>query len=389
MSGEHSNLFAAVVPKLDRMTASPGSAHRANTKPLASPPHPSPSLPRGQRLWFIWTTGLHDISHPLQPPRRPVVIPRLPGHYSCLLRSDRRVVASWPEPHVTTLQDALPEGLAEHPTLRDALRRAIEGRTRVSVGRLEAPNEGEHAVWLLDIGPVEGDLFVLELIDITTSIDSAMRSQQQGSLHLLGQFAHQIRNPLAGITGAIQVMSIELPEDHANREVMDMVLEESFRLNRLISDLVTLSRDPDVQLEAHAVRSIVESTRQTLRGAFPECDVAIEGEATWHTDATHLQRMLFELMKNAAEAAGPGGQVIVTISPDAMAISDSGEGVDPSSHDEIFEPLYSTRGRGIGLGLAVVRRLGQLVGHTVTVDRATELRGARFTIRSAKATRSA
>jgi signal transduction histidine kinase len=309
-----------------------------------------------------------------------MAIPRLPGHYSCLLLADATVIACWPHVRATTLEHALPPGLAEHPTLRDAWRRATEGHALIRVGRLEAPNNGDHAVWKLDIGPTDDGSFILELVDITTSIDSAMRSQQQGSLHLLGQFAHQIRNPLAGITGAIQVMSIELPEDHANREVMDMVLEESFRLNRLISDLVTLARDPDVRIEPHPVRDVVESVRRELRGVFPECDVAIEGAATWMTDAGHLRRMLFELMKNAAEAAGKFGQVIIQIHDDRLEISDSGEGVDPASYDEIFEPLFSTRGRGIGLGLAVVRRLGELIGHRVSVHRASELSGARFVI---------
>lgn len=306
--------------------------------------------------------------------------PRLPGHQTFVIDDAANVLHTCPDTPGDTLWTAAPVGVRDHSRFRTGVARAIEHDIDVTVARLEVAAGGQERVWQARVGPAGPKRYIVELVDITSSIESAMRAQQEGSLYLLGQFAHQIRNPLAGITGAIQVFGIELEPDDPKAEVMEMVLEESFRLNRLISDLVTLSRDPDVQREPVDVREVVDALREAMATSHADADVAVEGTATWTTDRAHLERILRELLNNGAEAAGEHGQVIVRIEPNAVSISDSGPGVEPANVDRIYEPLFSTRGRGMGLGLAIARRLATLLGFTLRAAPPSDLTGATFVL---------
>jgi two-component system, NtrC family, sensor histidine kinase PilS len=215
---------------------------------------------------------------------------------------------------------------------------------------------------------------------------------------LSASLAHEIKNPLASIRSAVEQFT-RPSLDAADRQTLQrLLLSESDRLSRLLSEFLDYSglrlatRRP-VEL-GEVVRGAVALVRQ-----HPESqDVALtcsglDDRVEVSGDPDLLHRALFNLLLNAVQFAGVGGRVHVSVeregpryprgtdirSPVVVTVSDSGPGVDPAVRDRIFEPFFSTREGGSGLGLAVVYRALEAHDGSVFVDKADE-GGAKFTI---------
>jgi two-component system, NtrC family, sensor kinase len=195
--------------------------------------------------------------------------------------------------------------------------------------------------------------------------------------------AHELNNPLQVMLGYLS-LNRDLPDRRLAGQLA-ATEDEALRCKRIVENLLELSR-PTVDSAAVDLRGLSESVASGLRVALSQgCpDLSLAGTAQAQGDQARLRQVLFNLMRNAAEAAGPAGRVVVSIGArDGQAeveVSDSGAGVAPECRGRLFEPFFTTKATGTGLGLAVSRAIALDHGGDIDV-RDGALGGAQFTLR--------
>ncbi len=189
--------------------------------------------------------------------------------------------------------------------------------------------------------------------------------------------AHEIRNPLAAIKGAVQYLDPKkLPEE--DRQFVEIVIEEVNRLNGVVTQFLDYSRPLKPSMAPTAVNEVLEKTFKLLQPGFPP-NVAVEIDlADWlprvQADAEQLKQVFLNLALNAFQAMPGGGRLHVStrVARDELAFwregsrradvvevrfRDSGPGVPEAARDSIFVPFYTTKEKGTGLGLAICQRI--------------------------------
>ena len=218
--------------------------------------------------------------------------------------------------------------------------------------------------------------------DITSRVEAQARLHEQTALARLGEMAsvvaHEVKNPLAGISGALQIVRRRLPTETAEHAVVGDILERITALNATMEDLLEYARprapkmsqvDVSMLLQAVARRT---SADPLLKGVdlHVEADPCVVG-----ADQTMLEGVILNLVINAAQALNGQGQIRVLASrrDDVVEISiaDNGPGMTNAVRERVFEPFFTTRHRGTGLGLAIVRRVVE--AHQGTVHLESEL----------------
>ncbi|HSC89180.1 MAG TPA: ATP-binding protein [Polyangiaceae bacterium] len=199
--------------------------------------------------------------------------------------------------------------------------------------------------------------------------------------------AHEIRNPLSSIAGAVQILKTS-PLSSEDAELCEIVLREAGRLEDLVSDMLDLSRSRPPQLEAADVGRIVSDVVALVsRSGRAQADVTVrgvlpEGSTRVRADGSQLRQLIWNLVRNAVQASAPGGEVRVLVERGArvqLAIEDDGEGIDGQALARIFDASYTTRSHGTGIGLAVVKRIADEHGFDVKVTSQAG-QGARFEV---------
>lgn len=219
-----------------------------------------------------------------------------------------------------------------------------------------------------------------------------VRTSKMAMLGELGAvLAHEVRTPLGILRSSAQILMRNPGLGAEGLELMRFIESETERLNRLVSTLLDTARPPrlhpmDVDLH-ELIASCVQMHELKRAGEMPGQPPVILGLAATSVhivgDPEQLKQVLFNLLGNACEAAGPTGRVALSTSdaPDAVLIlcEDDGPGVPPELESTIFEPFVSRRASGIGLGLAVVRQIVAAHAGSIQVGR-SRWNGARFTI---------
>jgi two-component system sensor histidine kinase PilS (NtrC family) len=216
---------------------------------------------------------------------------------------------------------------------------------------------------------------------------------------LSASLAHEIKNPLASIRSAVEQIGNERLGSDDRALLQRLVLTESDRLSRLLSDFLDYSGVRLGARETVELRRLVGDCVAVAR-QHPDLEhVELRLEATDDAvrvigDGDLLHRALLNLVLNAAQHTGPGGVVVVSLedarsrrtprgvnirSPVRLAVRDSGPGIPPEIEARIFDPFFSTRKGGTGLGLALVHRAVEAHAGVVFVERAPE-GGAQFVI---------
>ncbi|WP_224364937.1 sensor histidine kinase [Hyalangium versicolor] len=196
--------------------------------------------------------------------------------------------------------------------------------------------------------------------------------------------AHEINNPLGVILGYVRLLQRKAEGSLA--EDLKVVEEEAVRCQEIVEGLLDLSRPGRVAVEAVALREVCDEVIARLQEAarLGDVEVRVEGDASARAHPQRVRQVLFNLVKNAAEAAGPGGHVAVRIEGRtdggaSVAVSDSGPGVKPEDRPRLFEPFFTTKTSGTGLGLAVSQAIAHAHGGRIEADTGP-LGGARFTL---------
>ena len=196
--------------------------------------------------------------------------------------------------------------------------------------------------------------------------------------------AHEINNPLGVILGYTRLLRKR--SDPAVADDLRIIEDETLRCREIVEGLLDLSRPLAAPPQPVELRELADQVLARLREAklLDGVKVAVEGAALARGHPPKLRQVLFNLVRNAAEAAGAGGRVEIRLAQSSdvaeASISDSGPGISPEARSRLFEPFFTTKDRGTGLGLAVSQAIARAHRGSIEVDEAAA-GGARFTLR--------
>lgn len=212
--------------------------------------------------------------------------------------------------------------------------------------------------------------------EVVAARERAKRAERMAVLgRLAAGLAHEIRNPLSAISGAVQMLRVGA-ERQEDRELCDIVLRESARLDELVSDMLHLSRTKEKKLEkvdlTRIVSDVVQLANRSGRRAG-DVDVRLEAPDTaWVVaDEGQIRQLTWNLIRNAVQASTSGGEVRVRVTTDKtiqLVIEDDGVGIDAAAQKMMFDEFFTTRTHGTGLGLAVVKRIADEHGILLKVE---------------------
>lgn len=216
----------------------------------------------------------------------------------------------------------------------------------------------------------EGQVRVLE--------EEVRRSEKLAAIGTLAAgVAHEIRNPLSSIKGYATYFGQRFPEGSEDREAAGVMVREAERLNRVITDLIGLSRPTDVHPETVPVRELLEHAERLLRRDIAQRGIQMrldipEKLPALHADPDRLTQALLNVCLNAVDAMPQGG--VLTLSARRrgrsfvdLEVHDTGKGISPEELAHIFDPYFTTKGQGTGLGLPIVHKIIEAHGGEVRV----------------------
>jgi len=217
-------------------------------------------------------------------------------------------------------------------------------------------------------------------------VQKVLRAEQNATmkrLAMLGEMAasiaHEIRNPLAGISGAIQVLTSECPADDPKCDVLAEIGKEVQRLNRKVTEMLIFARPASLRLEPSEPREILKLATRLIPAdpAFTATRFVVRVEPSLPrvlVDPEQVQQVLLNLVLNAAQAMNGAGRIRLEAADDEdgfvrFAVEDTGPGVAAEIADRIFKPFFTTRPGGTGLGLAISAKIVESHGGTIVLAR--------------------
>jgi two-component system, NtrC family, sensor histidine kinase PilS len=222
---------------------------------------------------------------------------------------------------------------------------------------------------------------ILNFQDLTELRRMEEQMLRQRRLAMVGQLAagvaHEIRNPLASISGSIELLKSAPEFDEENRQLMAIVLREVERLNGLVTDLLDYARPRERVLVALDLADLVKETVRVYAQDRSAPDVRLDlhvdaAPARVVADPDQVRQVVWNLLRNAAEAMPSGGDLTVRVARSddewvELAVIDTGVGIAVDELEKIFDPFYTTKAQGSGLGLATVHRIVTEHGGTIAV----------------------
>lgn len=237
--------------------------------------------------------------------------------------------------------------------------------------------------------------------DLTQVRDLEEEMQRKEWLASLGEMsagmAHEIRNPLGALAGAMQMLRKDATGDETNCRLMDIAIREATRLDNIITEFLQYARPPALNLAEHDLNKVLAETLDLVQHeARTRSKINIVtslgiGALTALVDQDQFRQVFWNMATNAFEAMPEGGQLTISTScrhVDAggrkgdvieIAFQDTGEGIAKQNLDKIFLPFFTTKKEGSGLGLAAVHRIVDLHGGWIKVE-SQERQGSRFVV---------
>jgi two-component system sensor histidine kinase PilS (NtrC family) len=235
--------------------------------------------------------------------------------------------------------------------------------------------------------------WILIFQDLSQAKEIEQRLQEARKMAAIGRlaagFAHEIRNPLAAITGSIEILGRDLPrQDETHHRLLEIILRESTRMNNLISDFLSFSRQENRKQTSTDLLAQLRDIVFLFRAQFPD----LRFRESYHRESffilanpEQIEQILWNILKNATEVLTDGGEITIssrpatqetsreteTTAPDGagngpvpagieIEICDNGPGIGQETVDKIFEPFFTTKENGTGLGLYIVFQLTRI-----------------------------
>ena len=295
-----------------------------------------------------------------------------------------------------TAADAAGRSIAEVLQMPDALATEMfgprEGRPRLPRVEIDFTRSGYGTIELglataLLYTPRGETGFLFTFQDVTESRKREREARVQQRLAAVGEMAagiaHEIRNPLASMSGSISILRQELPLTEEQSQLMDIVLRESDRLNETIRSFLAYARPQRLSTSRMDVRQIITDTATLLQNNAELIDrhqiqVDVPQNPVWYVaDANQIRQVVWNLSTNGLRAMPNGGTLKLSVlsrQPDEnsagemlIRVEDQGVGIAPEELDGIFQPFRGAFERGTGLGLAIVHRIVSDYGGEVHV----------------------
>jgi two-component system sensor histidine kinase PilS (NtrC family) len=229
-----------------------------------------------------------------------------------------------------------------------------------------------------------GYLFTFQDVTELRRLERNARLQQR--LAALGEMAagiaHEIRNPLASMSGSIQVLRHELQLSDDQAQLMDIVLRESERLNDTIRSFLAYARPQKFAVAQLDLGKVVSDAATLLRNSSEArdthtVDVEVPPDPVWYeADENQIRQIVWNIATNGLRAMPDGGRLVLSVETDrataqdevVLSVQDEGRGIPAEELDSIFQPYRSTFERGTGLGLAIVHRIVTDYGGVIQVS---------------------
>ena len=250
-------------------------------------------------------------------------------------------------------------------------------------------------------GEEAGHVVIFQDVTSVVAMERELRSSERLAAvgEMAAKIAHEIRNPLASISGSIQVLRDDAAsgQEPESDRLMEIVVRETDRLNTLITDFLLYSRPAPPEKKEVCARAMLDEVAQLLEGTQPESvEIVVAGpeDLLVEADSAQLRQVVWNLASNALEAMPEGGRLELRVDleiPEGtqeqaafvrkeaergsdflsrvrISVCDSGEGLEPAVRDRIFEPFFTTKTQGTGLGLATVYRIAESHGGEIEVE---------------------
>lgn len=237
-------------------------------------------------------------------------------------------------------------------------------------------------------GALMGTIFHFQ--DLTQTVAMEQHLRRMDKLASIGEMAariaHEIRNPLASVSGSIQILQKELSLDGPNRRLMEIVVRETRRLNGLLTDFLSFARPehpkPKKMDLSKALRETLTLFMEQARSTC-ELKVQVSPGLIIYADSKKLRQVVWNLLNNALEAMPQGGDLTVRAFRASGAlpaglntqeawlvleVEDSGVGIPEEVKDKVFDPFFTTKEKGTGLGLSIVHRLVEEMGGRIELQ---------------------
>lgn len=238
------------------------------------------------------------------------------------------------------------------------------------------------------------NLMVRQLRESRAEIELLHRTQMSRAEHLatLGELAaglaHEIRNPLAGIAGVIEIVARDLPATSPAKAVVKDIRLEVAQINRILTDLLETARPRPPEMRSSDLNITVEHAVMLARQQVLSKPIQVQFQKMTSPlevehDSDQIHQVLLNLLLNAVQAIDGEGIVLVELEQRgnhaSISVSDTGRGIPANDLPNIFRPFYTTKGNGTGLGLSLARRIVQ--EHDGRIDVTSEVgTGSRFVV---------
>jgi two-component system sensor kinase FixL len=217
------------------------------------------------------------------------------------------------------------------------------------------------------------------LHDLSGRVRMEEQLRERASLARLGEMAaviaHEVRNPLAGIRGAIETIGRRLAPDSGDSAMVKEIVSRIDSLNEMMKDLLLFARPPQPRLKPTEMVPLVQMTADLLAQdpAFRGVQIDVTGASSAVSADAEMLKIVFQnVLVNSAYAMGGHGRIHVAVtnvdSSCVIAFADEGPGIPSEVRDRIFTPFFTTKARGSGLGLPTAKRLVEAQNGEIAID---------------------
>ena len=294
----------------------------------------------------------------------------------------------------------------------DAIRQLVAGMKQAEEGRLQRRAELSRITTQTAVGVVfaatilgvacVGLCFYLVTYNLRLrrQAEEGLRKADQHKNEFLAILGHELRNPLASLRNAVEIVRLQPADTSARQQVLDLMERQVKHMNRLVEDLLDISRISrgKIQLRkepldlAFVVRSLVDTNRPLIAGRRQELSVSLPAEPLrLEADPARLAQIVTNLLTNAAKYTDEGGHISLTVeragAEAVVKVRDTGVGIPAEMLPKVFDLFVQVDGSmehsqgGLGIGLNLVRRLVELHGGRVEARSEGPGRGSEFSVR--------